>query len=371
MKKIMSILAVVIFAIILLGTVNVKAISSTEKTEEYEWTNFNDAKIEIVGVPPKNVSIEDATLITYNVKVSNVTLNPNNTYSVMFHTKDTEITKNQVLYHSDAVLKQGEYEAQINMPEVFLQKSDDIYVSILERKEDKQGDKDTALVVKSRKVDHPELLPKLGNRINIYFDNISTKIFYFAPNNNNTGGQVDRKLNVKIAKITDTNILKQVKENKSVGLQNLLNYAKNANSYDYTGALMYEESKNAGTVGSIMNNITLTDGAYYATYIEVDTENGVYYPVEDVSLYRAKGTNKLIRLSDKDFVWEFKEEKPTTNSPVNDNQESDKKAEQKQDTTQYKGRLPQTGEKVIYSIIIILALALAIFGYAKYKKYRD
>ena len=360
--------------------ITVKATGETNT----QWTDLNNAKIEIVATSTvKNQSIEDATSIEYKAKISNVKLNANNTYLVYLHHKDTEITKDKVLYHSHATIEPGKTEATINSVwiDYFLQQNKDIYVSIVERKGTSVESKDSKLVLMSKKIERPELLPKLGNRFHIFFNNQSTNTFFWAPNvNEKNGGEIDRTLKIKIGQVADTNILKMIKENKSKGLEQLLNYAKKIKNYNYTGNIEYQHSKNAGITESLTSKMNLIDGAYYFAYIELDDEKGIYYPVEDIALYRANGTKDLIRFSDKSFTWNIQDDnKAEENDKKEDNNKQEKPNDKVtntidntiKDDTQATGKIPQTGEKIAYIGILALLIAASGIGYVKYRQNQD
>lgn len=378
-EKFLSIFIIISMLIGIILPITVKATGETGEN----WTDLNNAKIEIVATSTvKNQSIEDSTSIEYKAKISNVKLNANNSYLVYLHHKDTDITKDKVLFHSHATIEPGNTEATIDgvWIKFFLQQNKDIYVSVVERKGTSVESKDSKLVLMSKKIERPGVFPKLGNRFHIFFNNQSTNTFFWAPNvNEKNGGQIDRTLKIKIGQVTDTDILKMIKENKSKGLEQLLDYAKKIKNYNYTGNIEYEHSKNAGITESLTSRMNLIDGAYYFAYIELDDEKGTYYPVEDIALYRANGTKDLIRFSDKSFTWNIQDD--------NKSEENDKKEDNKQekpddkvtntidntikDDTQATGKIPQTGETIAYIGILALLIAAAGIGYVKYRQNQD
>lgn len=368
-EKILLVLMAICVLIIIISSTTIKATDIQEKT----WTDLKDAKIEIIG-EAKN--IEEATAgITYKVKISNVTLNPESEYRVYFHYKDENITTNKISFNNHAYIEKGNTEATINTVWInyFLQRNEDIYVSILETRDDTNK-----IIVTTMKIERPELLPKLGKRFNIFFSSRSTQTFFWAPNvNEKTGDGIPRNLEIKIGKVTDIEILKKVKENKTKGLEQLLDYAKKVEDYNYTGTINYDGG--AGITESLTSKMNLEPEAYYFAYIEADTEEGVYYPVEDIALYRAKGTTDLVHYSDKEFVLEIKEEPEKTEQPEKNEVEEPKEdtktntiknEEKPTDQTTTKGTLPQTGEKKI-TFIIVLVFVVAGIGYIKCKKYQD
>lgn len=366
-EKIIILLTIILMLMIVILPTTVRG--ETEE-EETSLTDLNNAEIEIIGVPRgSNQSIEDATLINYKVKITGVTLNPEHWYSVYFHEQDIEIKSGfAVKSAAQAVLKDGKTEAYISLVEIFLQKNADIYVTIVEGKPDSMSPE---IILEAKKIEHPELLPKLGNRFHIYFNKDSTNTFFWAPNATKNGGRVDRTLNVKIGQITDSEIIKTIKENKAKGLSELLNYAKKVTDYNYVGTIEYKET--GGTKEGLTSDMNLIDGAYYFAYIELDDEGGVYYPVEDIALYKAKETTELIRFSDKDFTWKIDEnENPTDNDNEKDKIEvvENKEKNTTIDNTVVSGNIPQAGEKALY-IIIVLAITLTMIAYIKYKQYKD
>lgn len=353
--------------------------------EEEIWTDLSNAKFDIIPTPQgKNTTLEEATQIKYAIRISNVELNPNSEYLVYFHYKEEEINKNKVLYHKQATINAGEIEGNISLFELFLQYNKEIYISIVER----QSVDKTNLYVVAQKIERPEVLPKLGNRFHIFFERDKTNTFFWAPNVDKNGNDIDRTLKIKIGQVTDTTILKLIKNNKNTGLKELLEYAKKTNEYQYVGTIQYELSKTSGITESLTAEMNLTDGAYYFAYIELDDEDGEYYPVEDIALYQAKGTTDLVRYPKEEFVWNIPEEgNEEENKPEDENEpqekpedskqennqkeENNKKDETIKDTTKAEGVLPQTGEPIIYIIGIVIVGAMIGIGYLKIKKYKD
>ncbi len=366
-KALLLLIAISMLVIVILPT------TANATRGEENWTDLTNAKVEIIGESTdKKDSIEDATLITYKVKISNVTLNQESEYLVYFHYKDEEITRDKVLFHNHALIEKGSNEAIINAVwiQYFLQRNEDIYVSVLERKK-VESDTKTNLAITARKMERPEQLPKLGNRFSIYFSNSVTPFFFWAPNSDTHGNYIDRKVKIKIGQVTDTELLKSIKANKAQGYTKLLDYAKKATKYNYIGTIQYTGKTGAGSYVPT-SEMNLADGAYYFAYIELDDENGLYYPVEDIALYRAKGTKDLVRYPDKEFVWEIAEEtkKPIEEAPKPEKPKKEQPAQKTEDNTTAKESLPQTGEKAILSVVVVFAVLTGI-GYVKYKKYQD
>ena len=316
---------------ILLLTIAIMLISmilpiTVKGADDIEWTDFTNAKFEIV---PKVKSIASKEVhIDYTIKANNVTLNPESYYWIYFHKKDEEVTANMVKGNFQASFGLGgENESGIiTLMEYFLEKKDDIYVSITETQN--KGAGKTQLVCKSKKVDRPKLLPELGNRVNIYFGPGNTTTFYWAPHNS----KLKRTINIKIGKINDSQILNNIKNNKDNALKDLLNYSKNQNSYNYSGSIEYSNS-GLSVTEELTSKMNLEDKAYYFAYIEVDDE-GIYYPVEDIEIYQAKGANDLIRFGDDSFAWNnIPEENKNSQNKVNNDKTTNGTNETKKDQT--------------------------------------
>lgn len=378
-RKFLLILLIITMLLMIVIPTTVRAV---EGTQEEVWTDLSNAKIEIVPKSKNDSeSIENATSIKYYIKISNAELNPKSEYQVYFHYKEEEITQNKISFHSHAIIKVEETEGLINSVVIddFLQKNEDIYVSILEEKENNKN-----IIVNTRKIERPELMPKLGNRLNVYIRKSGTRTFFYAPNTDSKGGNIDRTLKIKIGQVTDIELLKSIKENRAQGFIKLLSYAKEIKNYNYIGTIKYI-GKTTACTDIPTSEMNLTDGAYYFAYIELDDENGVYYPVEDIALYRAEGTSDLKRYSDKDFAWVFpQEDKPSTDNNQQQEEDTDIKLENTipntnindensntpKDPTQAPGVLPKTGEKAIYLVVIVMAI-VATFVYIKYRQFRD
>lgn len=361
-KRIVSIILIFMIALTILPK-NVKATDTADEG----WTDFTNAKLEIIPYT-KNISGKEIHIV-YKIKATNVKLDPESYYWIYFHKKDDDISASKVRGSFQASFSLGgaNESRTISLFQYILEKNDDIYVSIAQTKD--KGAGRTELVVESRKIERPKLLPEIGNRVHMYFGPSATSTYYWAPHNS----KLKRILNIKIGKITDSKILIDIKDNKADGLQNLLSYAKKQGTYNYTGSVNYENG--IGITEGLTSKMKLEPGSYYFAYIVVDDENGTYYPVEDIALYYARNTTDLVRYPKEDFVWNLNEENKgdTDKDKVQNNLKNEEEinAIKKDDNTQAKKPIPQTGENIIYIVSIIGIVVLTIIGYRKFQKYKD
>lgn len=182
--------------------------------------------------------------------------------------------------------------------------------------------------------------------------------FYFPTETEN------RKFTIKIGKITDNSILSKIKNNDYSGITDLLDYAKSNNS-------IYSQSLTTTSTAYFRSDTALFDGnkllehkAYYYIYVQFDDENGKYYPVEGVTLGQAWLSSSseswdLWAYTSSDFQWD------KLSSTSNDF------TGKSEDNTLAPGKLPQTGVTSVAIVSLISAIALGIFFYKKYNKFKD
>lgn len=231
--------------------------------------------------------------------------------------------------------------------ELYEQAGEKLYVWIREKQFNTTNSKrEYKYQVKAVEVNRLPQWP-LGTRISGGFSYEGTDIhlFDYYEKDNKT-------IKYKIGKITDKSILRSIKNGESGSLSKLMEYAKNA-SNGYSGAAK------TGRTDEIVSKLNLSNGEYYYVYMELDTENGKYYPIEDVSLHQAAYlSNKwyLYNYLDKEFVWNLGEEPQEDNNTTVDN-------------TISKNVIPNTGKTLIISLLAMGIATLGFFGYRKMKEY--
>lgn len=320
-------------------------------TKEESLTDFSKAKFEL-----KKDGISDAI-----VEISDVSPKENSSYYLLITqnsskpTVDEKNSKEKIIlvYDKDSkTLKSSEGEKVANYVEL----NQDLYANVVEVR---QGDSKNNVV-------------SFGNKLTRYSEAKYSDAFHatFMTNDadqiitNFTHSQSNnRKLQIKIGKITDISILNKIKSKNSTGFEELLNYAKlNSGIYNKTMdadkddwfAIEYNAGSTASKENSVINLANLENEGYYFLYIKTDDENGKYVSNEAVTLAQAS-VNKtgwgLFFYGSSDFKW--KEWGTTAN-----------------DDSVAKGVLPKAGvEYVIYAGIILLISISAFIAYIKHRKY--
>ena len=353
MKKLMK---TVIFIIMLIGilmcTGNVRATEGENEEQEEEttqteltWTKEEDVKISIEGNKLKISGLKADTADYIYVASGSAPV---------------------VSFDEDGEPKNAEWNSANASTEgkiaKYLELNKDVYVTIVESQLDSTKIQNKE-IVSGKKIERPAL-DKVGQRVKSYFfsDNTSIQIFEPTISDGSAGTALGgRNMKIKIGTITDKNVLRDIKDGKANALTNLLNYAKTAKSI-YTGTLPVGESK------SITSGLGLANNAYYYVYMELDDENGKYYPVEDVSLYQAsviegQGSMLFDYLSNQ-FKWNLEDDNNAGNE-----QKEEKKEEKKDNTVVQNKKLPQTGvSRVIIIAVFVVVIAGIVFA-VKAKKY--
>ncbi len=356
MKNLRKFLMIVVLLVVAIIVLPIKA----NAADDTELTDLTGVKIEFV--------YGDTTHMDPELKISNIpiqNLNDNSGYyAIMHNEKGINVTKvnnnddNLIITFSKSKLN-GQTEILGNFQnniQTYLEKNGKLYISIFESKLN-NGD-ELKKVLSDYELTRPNLLP-LGKRINGYFTNDSTTSIL----NEATANKSNRKLNIKIGLITDNNILLSIKNGESNCLQKLLDYSKKAQSV-YTGQVKLGQSD------SITGSMNLVNDAYYYVYMELDDENGKYYPVEDVSLYQATvelGHKDLYDYLDDHFKWNIQSTQNTQNTQTpstNNNVKTD-------DSTTATKILPKTGTIATILIILIGILSIStIIFIRKVNKYK-
>lgn len=247
------------------------------------------------------------------------------------------------------------YVLEINKP---------IYVWIGERRFNEElSQTENKVLIEAKELERPRQF-NIGSRLKAYFFNDYTSTFCFEPYTEDR----NMVINYKIGEVTDVQILKDIKNGESDCLDNLMEYAKSA-ANGKTGSIKLGEDK------SITNDLNLVNEKYYYVYMEVEDEDGKYYPIEDVSLYQALvgetvGNNLFDYLSDQ-FKWNIDESNVGGDIIIPDKNDDNNNNDSNKDNTIASGVLPQTGVGITIGIIIAIIIGFNVYLAHKNKKFRD
>ena len=227
-----------------------------------KWTDTSNTTME--------VSVEDTQ---YYLNISNMPKLVEHSYYIFFTNNDEEpevtVDENGIINNSEVTFYEKIYfESQLEL-------NGDIYAWIYEEQKNyATGEYENKLII-GEKVERPAQ-KALGQRMKIYFLSSRTSSFLMEP----CEDIENRKINIKIGKVENRGILNSIKNNEPGALGKLLEYAKNANS-------IYTATVPLGEAECLTSKMNLVDEEYYYVYLELEDENGKYYPVEDIDLAQA------------------------------------------------------------------------------------
>ena len=183
----------------------------------------------------------------------------------------------------------------------------------------------------------------------------STQIIYNMP----FGRETNRKMNIKIGKISNQEILKDIQDKKADSFEKLLTYAKEGETI-YNNTVVSNKQGAYTTEQSLLDISKLEDDAYYFIYTSFDGENGKFVESECVTFAQAdvfKDTNSyfLFLYGSDDFKWN----------------EFSVSSDGKQDTTTALTKIPQTGQNYTVAAVIAAFLIIAFVGSKFIRKNRD
>lgn len=328
------------------------------ETDEIEWTDVS------------NVTFEWDESIAHQyprLKINNIEDKENSRFYVyVSDTKeDFDVSSIQNLTDWDKAgwINVGSYYNKYADTNDLLEKNGKIYVwlaeSIFSDTDSKLYNK---ILIEAKEIEKPAQL-SLGNRLKGYFFDDRTSTFCYEVISDER--EENAKINYKIGIITDTDILRSIQRGDSDCLEKLMEYAKSATN-GKTGSVKLGEDN------SITDKLNLVDDKYYYVYMEVDDNNGEYYPIEDVSLYQALlsedvGNNLFDYLSD-EFKWNLDDE--AGDIVIDDEDKNDNKDDGKDDTIA-PGKIPQTGATITLVAVFAIVAIIGTIVFIKFRKMRD
>lgn len=180
----------------------------------------------------------------------------------------------------------------------------------------------------------------------------------------------------KIGEVTDTDLLKKLDGTSNSAYEELLNYAKNDNNPNQINKFNINNKSNIvdilGEYDNLYDPSKIKDASYYYGYFEIDTENGKYYPLEDIALYKAESNGSLYHTNYRYDINDDNTENDVTDAPSsNDSPNNDKNNDtQTNEPTTNDNNIenPKTGT-IEYIVIVIMLINLLIIIYYGIKKY--
>ena len=350
-------------------------LTATINGEERVWT------IEVKNL--SNDDWTDTTNWTYELKsenrnlhntlnFSNVNFKENHRYTLLINNSDSGFfDESGVVYETvDTSGDNCVYFAETGKSgsiDKWLEKSGDVYFQIVESYLPEGSNKYASKVIyKKTKIERPTY--KLGTKTYSYFFDEYTSTYVYVPN-----AASDRKMNVKIGKVSDINILRSIKNQENGCMEKLLDYAKKEEG-------MYNGTLNIGRNESITSGLNLVNREYYFVYTVLDDENGKYYPIEDIGLYQAVvadsvGKN-LFSSIDSQFVWNLPEATEPSeegqNATAEDNtvKPSEDENKGKTDGTESPNLGPQAGKGIMALVVVAVVSGIVFISYRKYRNIR-
>lgn len=328
-------------------TVTVSSVENTENRDG-DWTDFSNAEFELKKDGTSKAIIEISNVIAKDDSSYYLFINSNNNKPNVSSDMNDEILymsydKENKIFKTTDTSKVAKY-VELNQ---------DLYITILE----KQSYNSENIVVYGKKLnrfDEPKYSDAFfATFMTIDTDQIVTRFTHSGDNN--------RKMQIKVGKVTDSTILQKIKNKDSSGFASLLSLAKSndgiynktvdVNGNDY--AIEYCAGGGWSKENEVINLKGLKDGEYYFLYVKTLDENGKYIEQEAVTLAQANVLDNhwsMFFYGSSDFKWaDF------GNTEV--------------DNTTADGNLPQAGVKeMIWTSFIVVLLGVGAFSYIQYRK---
>ena len=309
-------------------TSNVDEESKEEEQTESKKSNDAEKITNVKAGTDDNFKFTDFSKATYkwdktsvntvNLNIANVNFNSESLYFAIIKKDNSEVKledyfdENKSLNTEKSDLefttKRTNNSLDILSMQKYLELNQDIYVWIIEKSKDNLD-----FVVSGKKMEEFEF-PKYAEAFySTYCSSEGIQIPFNIP----WASKTKRNITIKLGKITDNSILKNIKNNNEKGWTDLIKYAKSSNALWSEKATIddiatYKTSKNPISTSKLSNK------AYYYLYIDFDDENGKYRPIQAITLalsdvYTNKNSWFMFFLGEKDFNWDnLNTENPVT-----------------------------------------------------------
>ncbi len=333
----------------------IKEKQTTEEPSD-DWTDFSNSKYELVKDGRSGALLE----------ISEVNYKEDSSYRLYITSSNTKPDISS-LDSSEKILLMKEKNKLVGVESSKIagkvELNQDLYATVVERN----------IKGKERIVSYGNKLTRFAEPkySDAFFATFMTSDIDQIVTNFTHSGENNRKIEVRIGKITDTSILNKLKKQDSTGFLELMKFAKSSTAvYDKTLNAdtddWYAIEYNTGKTGnSIIDLKGLENDGYYYLYIKTDDENGKYISNEAVTLAQAivhdNGKWAFFFYGSSDFKWADFGSLPNDESAITGGV----------DNTIAPTVLPKAGlEKIIFVGIGIMIIASGIISYRKYKKYQ-
>lgn len=297
-----------------------------DETENFTWLDGEKFTVKFIAEDSKE-----------RIIVSGIPASYENSFYVNIYEENTSEAK---AIDNVALLKVKEKEDYIgDLSNKYMSLNKKYYYKIEERQKDSLNKKEISSTFKEIE----RVIPEIGKRLDLYMyaenkSNAMQKYYYDS-------STTTRKMNYKIGKIDNIELLKKFKTDEREAFKELYEYGKK------------DKGLTSGTHNEIYkevdfnpaSKISVNKDEYYYAYLEMEDEEGKYYPVDDVAIYIGMENNTLIHFAFADMEFnDTKLEDPTTAGV----------------------KYPYTGEIAIGTGIIIL-IGTTYILHRKNKKYQD
>lgn len=117
----------------------------------------------------------------------------------------------------------------------------------------------------------------------------------------------EQKIKFKIGEVSDKSLLSKFSNPNNESYEALIKYAQEDKNAIQSSSIKLNEKTLGDSVGEyegVYDPSKIVDGKYYYVYLEIDTEDGKYYPLTDIGLYISEKNGNLVSSNYKDEVVE-------------------------------------------------------------------
>ncbi len=331
--------------------------TATADDDSIVWTDVTNAKITIERSNP-----DGDTKSSMYLKLDGLQYNKseNSSYLYIANSSDIELPTTAEALEQDkrnnkciAITANGTQDGifEFRLYELLNEaynKSGDIYAWIVDVN---TASSQLKTVLSAKKVERVKSL-NVGSRYTVSVNKTSTSV-----NSEDYLLLKDRKVKVKVGVLSDASIISALNSDKNDGLNKLLAFAKTNNSIkEFTFTI----DSNFGSAYNLENIYTAMENAgkdkLYYVYLEADTENGKYYSLEDVNVYKFNELGSIEVYYESNYSYKISDSGNTGTTS--------------QDKTTSTDKLPKTGKNLaIFGVMGIVAI-IGVAGTIKYRKYR-